>query len=71
MPLKARFRRSGEDKMPRLLFYQFLMLVLLLFNLGNLGLEVTVSLHTGILHDLVNSESSRINSPELFGMTAF
>lgn len=71
MPLKAGFRRSGKDKEPRLLFYHFLRLVFLLFDLGNLGLEVIVSLHTGILHDLVNSESSRINSPELFGMTMF
>lgn len=70
-PLKAGFGRSGEDKMPRLLFYHFLMPVCLLFNLGNLGLEVIVSLHTGILHDLVNSESSTINSPELLGMTMF
>lgn len=57
--------------MPRLLFYHFLTPVFLLFNLGNLGLEVIVCLHMGILHDLVNSKSSTINSPELLGMTLF
>ena len=71
MPLKAGFGRSEEDKMPRLLFYHFLMPVFLFLNLGNLGLEVTICLHTGILHDLVNSEGGTINSPELLGMTLF
>jgi hypothetical protein len=39
-------------------------------NLGNLDLEVIFCLHR-IWHDLVDSESSTINSPELSGMTVF
>lgn len=52
-------------------FYHVLRPVYLHFNLGNLDLEVTVSFHTGILHDLVNPESSTINSPELSRMAMF
>lgn len=59
MPSKPGFGGSKEDKMPRLVFDHFFMPVYLHFNLGNLGLEVTVAFHIGILRDLVNSESVR------------